>query len=498
MIAAVPVDRIATPPIDWLAVAPELALVGAAAVIVMLKSVLRHRDVYPASIALALVGAALAGAFFGLQWNRVDDHGPYQAISGMVAIDGFAVFLGAVVLIATVFALLQSFRYVPAVHLDGPEYVALLLFSATGMVIMASANDLIVVFLALEVLSLPLYMLSAFDRKRERSLEAGMKYFVMGAFSSAIFLYGIALVYGATGSTGLVDIARFLASTTLLHEGTFLVGLMLILVGLGFKVAAVPFHTWTPDVYQGAPTPITGFMASATKAAGFAALLRLLFTAFDSYQVQWTPVIFMLAALSLVIGSAAAIVQRDVKRMLAYSSITHAGYVLIGLQAATARGLSASLFYLLIYTFMVVGSFAVVGLVARRGDDDHSLDRYRGLGARQPVLAGVFAFLLFAQAGVPFTGGFVAKLAVFSAAVDAHSYAMVLIGVLAAAAAAYFYLRVVVLMFMTEPGEESPRSRLHVDAASSFVLVATVGVTLFVGFAPGSFLHFAREATLLF
>mgnify|MGYP001324339517 CR=1 FL=1 len=498
MIAAAPVERIATPAIDWIAMAPELALVGAAAVIVMLKAILRRRRLYTPSLAVAGVGLAVAGAFLGVQWNRVDDHGPYQAIAGMVAIDGFAVFLGAVVLIATFLALLMSVRYVPTVRLDGPEYVALLLFSATGMLTMASANDLIVVFLSLEILSLPLYMLSAFDRRRDRSLEAGLKYFLLGAFSSAIFLYGIALVYGATGSTGLVDIAGFLASTTLLHEGTFLVGLVLILVGLGFKIAAVPFHTWTPDVYEGAPTPITAFMASATKAAGFAGLLRVLFTAFSSYHVEWQPAIFALAALSLVLGAGAAIVQRDVKRMLAYSSITHAGYVLIGLQAATERGLSASLFYLLVYTFMVVGSFAVVSLVTAPGDDDHDLDRYRGLAARQPVLAGVFAFLLFAQAGVPFTGGFVAKLAVFSAAADAHSYAMLLVGVLAAAVAAYFYLRVVVLMFMTEPGEKSPTARIRVDVASGLVLLGTVGVTLFLGFVPGSFLHFARDATLLF
>jgi len=474
VIAAAPVERIATPAIDWIAMAPELALVGAAAVIVMLKAILRHRRVYTQSLVVAGVGLAVAGAFLGVQWNRV------------------------VVLIATFLALLMSVRYVPTVRLDGPEYVALLLFSATGMLTMASANDLIVVFLSLEVLSLPLYMLSAFDRRRDRSLEAGLKYFLLGAFSSAIFLYGIALVYGATGSTGLVDIAGFLASTTLLHEGTFLVGMVLILVGLGFKIAAVPFHTWTPDVYEGAPTPITAFMASATKAAGFAGLLRVLFTAFSSYHVEWQPVIFALAALSLVLGAGAAIVQRDVKRMLAYSSITHAGYVLIGLQAATERGLSASLFYLLVYTFMVVGSFAVVSLVTAPGDDDHSLDRYRGLAARQPVLAGVFAFLLFAQAGVPFTGGFVAKLAVFSAAADAHSYAMLLVGVLAAAVAAYFYLRVVVLMFMTEPGEKSPTARIRVDVASGLVLLGTVGVTLFLGFVPGSFLHFARDATLLF
>src|SRR6202011_2356865 len=237
-------------------------------------------------------------------------------------------------------------------------------------------------------------------------------------FSSAVFLYGIALVYGATGTTRLTGIAQFLAKIVLLHDGVLFVGFALLLVGLGFKVAASPFHMWTPDVYQGAPTPVTAFMASATKAAGFAALLRVLGTSFGLYQADWHLAVFGLATLSLVVGSVAGLVQRDVKRLLAYSSIAHAGYVLMGLEASTARGFSAALLYLFVYAFMVIGAFAVVLLVGGRGDER------RDLGARRPLLAGALTFFLLAQAGMPFTGGFVVKLQVFAATVQSGQYAM--------------------------------------------------------------------------
>jgi NADH-quinone oxidoreductase subunit N len=326
-----------------------------------------------------------------------------------------------------------------------------------------------------------------------------MKYFILGAFSSAVFLYGIALVYGATGTTSLTGIARFLAQNTVLDDGVLVAGLALLLVGLGFKIAASPFHMWTPDVYQGAPTPVTAFMASATKAAAFAALLRVLLTAFGVYRADWHLVIFGLATLSLVVGSVAGLVQRDVKRLLAYSSIAHAGYVLIGVEAATRRGTSAALLYLFVYAFMVVGAFAVVLLIGSRGDDNHDLDSYRGLSTREPVLAGALTFFLLAQAGMPFTGGFVVKLQVFAAAVQAGQYAMAIIGVLASVVAAFFYLRVVVAMYMSEPeGTERPERALSIDPATALVLVAAVGIVLYIGFLPGTFLHFARDATLIF
>jgi NADH-quinone oxidoreductase subunit N len=290
---------------------------------------------------------------------------------------------------------------------------------------------------------------------------------------------------------------------------------MLLLVGLGFKVAAVPFHMWTPDVYEGSPTPVTGFMASATKAAGFAALLRVLLTAFDAYQTDWRPAIWALAILTLLLGSIAALVQTDVKRMLAYSSISHAGYVLIGLEVGTRQGLRAALFYLLVYTFMTIGSFAVVTVVARR-DRSHSLGDYRALATRQPLLAGLLAFFLLAQAGVPPTGGFMAKLGVFSSVANPPpgsdewlSYSLLIVGVVASVISAFFYLRVVVTMYASEAeepeGEEAARADLgdrgpaiRVDVPTGVVLVVCAVVTLWVGILPTLLLDFARDATLIF
>jgi NADH-quinone oxidoreductase subunit N len=494
------VAPITTPKIDWLAIAPEIALGAAGVLIVLLKALLRRRKgVFEASVLIAFVGVFVAGAFVGRQWVDVRDGGAFTTLRGMVVIDGFGVFLGVVVLISTVLALLLSVAYLQREGLDAPEYLALMLLSATGMLAMTTAGDLIVVFIALEVLSIPLYVLAGFDRRRFASQEAGMKYFILGAFSSAVFLYGIALVYGATGTTSLTGIARFLAQNTVLDDGVLVAGLALLLVGLGFKIAASPFHMWTPDVYQGAPTPVTSFMASATKAAGFAALLRVLLTAFGVYRADWHLAIFGLATLSLVVGSVAGLVQRDVKRLLAYSSIAHAGYVLIGVEAATRRGTAAALLYLFVYAFMVVGAFAVVLLIGSRGDDNHDLDSYRGLSTREPVLAGALTFFLLAQAGMPFTGGFVVKLQVFAAAVQAGQYAMAIIGVLASVVAAFFYLRVVVAMYMSEPeGTARPERALPVDPATALVLVAAVGMVLYIGFLPGAFLHFARDATLIF
>ncbi len=505
--------KIVTPGIDWLAVAPVLALVAAGLLIIMLRALFRRATwVYDAAIGSAVLGIAISAVFLWRQWDSIRADGPYLALSKMMAIDGFAVFLGVVVLSATLLTLMLSSEYLGRQGIRSrPEYVALLLFSATGMLVMTTANDLIVVFVALETLSIPLYVLAAYDRNRMRSLEAGMKYFVLGAFSSAVLLYGIALVYGATGTTSLSGIADFLTRVTLLENGTLIAGLMLLLVGLGFKIAAVPFHMWTPDVYEGAPTPITAFMASATKAAGFAAILRVLLTAFASYSTDWRPVIWALAILTLLVGSVVALVQTDVKRMLAYSSISHAGYILIGLEAGTRQGLRAALFYLLVYAFMVIGSFAVVAVVGRR-DHRHLISDYRGFATRQPLLAALLAFFLLAQAGIPPTGGFMAKLGVFSAVANpvsgdqkGLSYSLLIVGVIASVISAFFYLRVVVTMYGSEAdvpdGEEVARgtgSRISLDVPTGLVLVVCAVLTLWVGILPTLLLDFARDATLIF
>jgi NADH-quinone oxidoreductase subunit N len=445
----------------------------------------------------AITGVAISAVFVGIQWNFVQDDGPYEALRSMVAVDGFAVFAMTVVLLATLLALLLSSSYLQRERLEGAEYFTLMLCSATGMMLMVSANDLITIFLSLEILSIALYVLAAFDRKRTNSQEAGLKYFLLGSFSSAVFLYGVALVYGGTGTTNLTGIADFLAKTTLLHDGVLLLGIAFLLVGLGFKVAAAPFHMWTPDVYQGSPTPVTAFMASATKAAAFAALLRVFVGSFALYSVDWRPIVFGLAVLSLVVGSVAAIVQTDVKRMLAYSSISHAGYVLIAVQAATAKGTSAALFYVLTYALMTTGAFAVVAVVARQGDDEHALSTYRGLARRQPVLAGVFTFFLLAQAGVPLTGGFVAKLTVFSAAVDQRQYTLALIGMLAAAVAAFVYLRIILTMYAPADDEEEPTFRARVDLGTRVAITIAAAAVLFLGILPGGMLDFAKHATQL-
>jgi NADH-quinone oxidoreductase subunit N len=506
--------EIATPGVKWEAIAPVICLVAAALVIVMLKAVLR-RDAraYDTAIAVAMAGIAASGFFLWRSWDTIQDHGPYLTMSKMVAADGFSVFLGAVVLVAALFTLLLSSEYLDRHGIASkPEYLALLLLSAAGMLVMTTANDLIVVFVALEALSIPLYVLAAYDRNRRRSLEAGMKYFVLGAFSSAIFLYGIALVYGATGTTSLSGLADFFSKVSIVDEGTLIAGLMLLLVGLGFKVSAVPFHMWTPDVYDGAPTPITAFMASATKAAGFAALLRVLMTGFDAYQTDWRPAIWALAILTLLFGSIVALVQTDIKRMLAYSSISHAGFVLIGLEAGTRQGLRAALVYLLVYAFMTIGAFAVVAVIGRR-DDRHSISDYRGLATRQPLLAALMAFFLIAQAGIPPTGGFIAKLGVFASVANSPSfadqrwlsYSLLIVGVVAGVIGLFFYLRVVLTMYASEAdtpeSEEAARGvrpRIRIDVPTGVVLVLCFAAVLWVGILPTVMLDFARDATLVF
>src|SRR5947209_5176166 len=440
---------ISLPSVEWSQLSPELILVGGALALLIAGTFFRDRHFGPgyAVFTLAVTGAALVSTW--ALWDQVSGSGagsgPRLAVANAIVVDGFGLFFTVVVCSAVVLAVLLSESYLGRERLDRPDFFVLMLLSASGGILMAKANDLIIVFLGLEILSISLYILAGFHQNRPQSLEASIKYFVLGAFSSAFFLYGIALTYGSTGSTNLGVIAEFLRTQTV-TTGVFLGGLGFLLVGLGFKVAAVPFHMWTPDVYQGSPTPVTGFMAAAAKASGFAALLRIFFSTFGANRLDWQPIVWVLAVLSLLVGSVVAVVQTDVKRMLAYSSISHAGYVLVGLQAASSRGVAGSLFYLLAYTFMILGSFGIATIVGRKGDNRHSLDDYRGLARVRPGLAFTFTIFLLAQAGVPLTSGFLAKFYVISAAVEAHSYALAIIAMLAAVIATFFYLRVIVAM----------------------------------------------------
>lgn len=438
--------------VAYRSILPILVVSIGALVLLAVSAVLPKRSrpgLYPGLTALAGL-ASLGTAIW--EWYDIGAKSAGQlVIGGQVLYDHFSVLFYILISVALVLSSATSDSYLRREGLDGVEGYVLMLMSAVGAMLMVAAGSLIMVFLGLEIMSIALYVMAAYHRRRTESGEAGLKYFILGSFSSAILLYGIALVYGATGSVNLVLIANFLSQNVLANNGVLLGGMALLIVGLGFKVAAVPFHFWTPDVYQGSPTPFTGYMAAVAKAAGFAALLRVLTEALTTQQSNWRPVIWLLAVLSLVVGSVLALAQKDLKRMLAYSSISQAGYVLIGLQAGTSTGSSAALFYLFTYTFVVIGTFAVLQVLQGPGEGRNDLGVVRGLARRQPLLAGAFLVLLLAQAGVPFTSGFLAKFYVIAAAVDRGQYWLAVIAMLAAAIAAFFYLRVALLMYAGDP-----------------------------------------------
>ena len=382
---------------------------------------------------------------------------------------------------------------------DAPEVYGLFLTAAIGAIIMVSANDLLVLFLGLETLSLSLYVLAASNRNKAKSEEAGLKYFILGGFASAFFLYGVAFVFGAVGSTNLGKIADVLANEqTIPHnDALLLVGLALMLVGFAFKISLVPFQMWTPDVYEGAPTPVTAYLSSVGKVAALGALVRVFVVAFPARMDDWRPAVTVLALLTLVFGAVLAVVQTDVKRMLAYSSIAHAGFMLVGLEAASHReslgdnmGVSATLTYLLIYSVIVVGTFGVVNLAAGLGDTATSVDDMRGLAKRRPVLALGLTALLLAQAGVPLTSGFVAKFGVIQAAVNSGSYALAVAAMVSAVIAAFLYLRIMVSVWLHDPKDDSP---LLVPLASGLAIGFAVVFTLIIGLFPGWLLDAARD-----
>ncbi len=483
ILAAAAHVTIRTPHIDYLSILPLLIMMGGAVALMAVSSVFRRvTGVGTGTLTTSLVSlAALVAALF--QWHDVTTHGAKVTVAGAIAYDGFDVFIQITVSIAMLLTALAADGYLRREGVDGPEFHVLAMMSASGAMVMGAANDLIVVFLGLEILSIALYVLAATNNRRPESGEAGLKYFVLGAFSSAIFVYGIALVYGATGSSNLPQIADFLSRNVVASNGVLLGGLALLLVGFGFKIAAVPFHMWSPDVYQGSPSPVTGFMAAVAKVGAFAALLRVFVSTFPTLRADWQPVVWALAFLSLLLGAVVALMQRDVKRMLAYSSINHVGFILLGVEAASAQGVSAALYYVFTYTFLTIGSFAVVTLMGRPGDTGHDITDYRGLSARQPLLALSFAVLLVAQAGVPFTTGFLAKFGVVEASVATHSDTLAVVAMLSAAIAAFFYLRVAVAMYspVGTTGDVAPG--LDVTAGGS---TPETGAPAVAGVGPGA------------
>ena len=489
------------PSIDWWALSPLLALLGGGLFLLVTGAL---TPTWPRGLyaLVTAVTAGVAGVLAAFVWDDVSDGREIYLVGGALRFDTVATFITITICVAVLGAALLADDFLRREGYDGPEVYALFLMSAIGGVVMGAANDLIVLFLGLEVLSIALYVLAASNRRRVESQESGLKYFILGGFSSAFFLYGIALLYGATGTTKLtspdattLSVFSYLRDNVLISEkkSLLLAGIALLLVGLAFKIAAVPFHSWTPDVYQGAPTPVTAFMASAAKVAAFGALLRVVSYGLAARQDDWKPVVWALAVVTLVVGSFLAVVQTNVKRMLAYSSISHAGFILVGVEAASDKGTSGALFYLLAYAVLVLGTFGVVTLVGRTGDADHDLDSYRGLGKQRPVLAFALTVFLLAQAGVPLTSGFVAKFGVIFAAVDRHSYALAIIAMLSAVVAAYLYLRIIVSMFLADPVADD-RERVRVPISTGVAVTAALAFTLVVGVIPGWLVSLATDA----
>jgi NADH-quinone oxidoreductase subunit N len=521
------------PDIMWQALVPLLVLALAAIILLTVSSLVKGKVPSRVWALYTIVVAAASLVTLAPLWARVQgwerllwweidpaSRGPFSTFGevcklgdqavvepscGAVGVDGFSLAVTAVIAVAVILGALLAADYLRRERLEGPELYVLLLLSAAGGVVMAMANDLIVLFLGLETLSIAGYVMTALHLRRTQSQEAGIKYFVLGAFASAFFLYGIAMVYGATGTTNLVSIRNVLSEkvfqpvpasgiiTAELTAPLLLLGLGLMLVGLGFKVAAVPFHFWSPDVYDGAPTPVVAYMAAAFKAAGFAALVRVYAVGFHTFTTTWRPIVAGLAVLSLVVGALLAIVQINVKRTLAYSSINHAGFILMGLAASSDEGNRAIVFYLVAYTFMVAGSFGVATIVSRRGDNRTSLDDYRGLSRTSPGLALTFTVFLLAQAGVPFTSGFVAKLYSVLAAVEADMAWLGIVAMLTSVIAAYLYLRIIVSMYMAPPVDAEAR-KLRVPAGARAALGVCLLVTILVGIVPGPLTEAAGDA----
>ncbi len=516
------------PSIEYAQLAPMLIVFGVAVAGVLVEAFLPRRSRFHAQLALGIGGLIAAFvAVVALFWNLHGGPGT-TAVMGAVAVDPPALFLqGTILLIGILGVLLIAERKLPDPESDAlpggldaftpqaaavagsvaeklatrgalvqTEVFPLTMFAVGGMLLFPAADDLLTMFIALEVLSLPLYLMCGLARHRRLlSQEAALKYFLLGAFSSAFFLYGIALLYGYSGTFALTGIGAAIEAGTG-DQALALIGIGLVAVGVLFKVGAVPFHSWIPDVYQGAPTPITGFMAAATKVAAFGAMLRIFYVAVPELRAEWRPMMWVIAILTMVVGTVTAVRQTDVKRMLAYSAVAHAGFLLTGVIALNDSGLAGTLFYLFAYGFSTLGAFAVVSLVRdRAGVEDSDMAHWAGLGKRYPIVGVVFSLFLLAFAGIPLTSGFVSKFAVFKAAGEGGAIPLVVVGVIASGIAAYFYVRVIVLMFFTDPPADAPEV-VTPSWTSSATVTLTAAITVALGALPQPLLDLANNSAV--
>ena len=497
------------PVLSYTLLSPMLIVLGGALIGVLVEAFVSKalRPVVQLTLSLGALLLAL------IQVWKIRGEQSLTAAMGSVIIDGPAVLLQATILIISIISIFliadtEHFTALPAA-LPGSEeerkaiqtgtqvteVYPLTLFAVAGMMLFPVASDLITLFVALEMLSLPLYLMAGLSRRRRlASQESALKYFLLGSFSSAFFLFGAAYLYGFAGSLTFAGIQQSVVGGSG-NDVLLLIGIAFLSVGLLFKVGAVPFHAWSPDVYQGAPTPVTAFMAAATKVAAFGAMLRIYYTVFANAQWSWTPMLSGIAIITMLLGSLVAIVQRDVKRMLAYSSIAHAGFLLTGVIALNKAGLDATIFYLFAYGVATVGAFAVVTLVRDSAGEVTDLNRWKGLGKRSPLIASVFAFFLLTFAGIPLTSGFIGKFAIFSAAYESGAKAVVVTGVLSSAIAAFFYVRVIVLMFFTDATEDSTSVEVPSILTQATIVIAA-GITLILGVYPTPLLNFISDLAI--
>ncbi len=477
-------ETLALPAISWLAIMPVslASLLG-----ILLLGLGLYVDDDETLGWVTLIGFGLtAVASLLLAGQKV------STLNGTFALDGYAVFFDVLFLVAGMVVVLMSMTYLERTGIPAGDYYALISFAIAGMIVMASATDLIVIFLGLEVMSISVYVLAGAWRTQPRSNEAAMKYFLLGAFATGFLLYGIALIYGATGAFRLDQIAAALPGGE--AHRMLIAGVAMLIVAFGFKVAAVPFHMWTPDVYEGAPTTVTALMAVAVKAAGFAAFVRVFLHGLAGIHAEWSVLLWVMAALTMTVGNVLALAQQSVKRMLAYSSIAHAGYVLVALIAAGANGGTAALFYLLVYSFMTLGAFGVVAAIGEAGEPNESLDDYAGLGFRRPLLGVTMTIFMLSLTGIPPLAGFAGKLYVFTAAVREGYYVLAVIGVLNSAISAAYYVRVLIAMYLT-PGAEAPERQERQPYLLTSIVVSAV-VTVLVGVFPALWMQLARLSFL--
>ena len=482
--------EIVIPPFDLKSIAPMMSISVAAIFILLLDVFCRKTFKDRLGVISFLVVIATGVVVYTQIGQNV------YSFSNMFVVDNYSVFFNLVFLLSTALVILMSENYIKQEGVNYGEYYTLILFATVGMMLMVGGADLLTIFLGLEIMSISLYVLAGFTRDKVRSNEASLKYFLLGAFVTGFLLYGIALLYGATGTTNLKEIAAFIAENSGLSNPMIVAGSSLLIIGFGFKVACVPFHKWSPDVYEGSPTPVTAFMSIGPKAAGFAVFLRVFHVALPGLQPKWSIVLWVLAVLTMTVGNLVAISQTNIKRMLAYSSIAHAGYALVAIIVGGEFGIASLLFYMLAYTFMNLGAFAIIIVLGRKGEENANIEDFSGLGYKHPLLAVAMCIFMFSLAGIPPLVGFIGKFYIFSAAIKSGFIILAIIGMINSVISVYYYLRITVVIYMKKPIREFTPLSLS-PLIISAIIIAICG-TIYFGIFPSKIIAFAQQSAVLY